>query len=241
MSVSTRRWVVLVAALLTVALTARLGLWQLARASQKEALQSMLERRAQLPELHADELARTAAQAENQFYRHARVEGRWLDRTVYLENRQMHGQPGFFVLTPLELSPHDVVLVQRGWGPRDPRDRTRVPTPPSPRGTTEISGVMASSPPKLYAFGPEAGGTLRQNLDLAEFARETGLPLRPFTLLQTSDPQPPDGLLRDWPPPAINVQTHYGYAFQWFALAALTLVLYAWFQVVRPRIRRDAA
>ncbi|MES1163417.1 MAG: SURF1 family protein, partial [Rhizobacter sp.] len=47
-----------------------------------------------------------------------------------------------------------------------------------------------------------------------------------------------DGLLREWPRPAVDVQKHYGYAFQWFALCALMAGLYVWFQLVRPRLRR---
>jgi len=47
-----------------------------------------------------------------------------------------------------------------------------------------------------------------------------------------------DGLLRHWPAPAFDVHKHYGYAFQWFALAALITGLYVWFQLVRPRLRR---
>jgi surfeit locus 1 family protein len=46
-------------------------------------------------------------------------------------------------------------------------------------------------------------------------------------------------LLRDWPKPATDVHKHYGYAFQWFALSALTVILYVWFQVLRPRRRRS--
>lgn len=45
-----------------------------------------------------------------------------------------------------------------------------------------------------------------------------------------------DGLQRDWPQPAADVHKHYGYAFQWFALSALTLILYVWFQIIRPRL-----
>jgi surfeit locus 1 family protein len=54
--------------------------------------------------------------------------------------------------------------------------------------------------------------------------------------VQEDGPKPPqDGLLRQWPEPAADVQKHYGYAFQWFALCALILGLYVWFQIVRPR------
>ena len=55
---SVRRWVVLVAALLATALTARLGVWQLDRARQKLDLQDRIEARADLPVLLGAELAR---------------------------------------------------------------------------------------------------------------------------------------------------------------------------------------
>ena len=45
------------------------------------------------------------------------LHGHWLAAaTVYLDNRQMNGRPGFYVLTPLQLDDRpEVVLVQRGW------------------------------------------------------------------------------------------------------------------------------
>jgi surfeit locus 1 family protein len=56
------------------------------------------------------------------------VQGRWLPvAPVFLDNRQMDGRPGFFVLSPLQLDRGDVVLVQRGWVPRDMQDRSRLP------------------------------------------------------------------------------------------------------------------
>jgi surfeit locus 1 family protein len=47
-----------------------------------------------------------------------------------------------------------------------------------------------------------------------------------------------DGLQRHWSLPAADVQKHYGYAFQWFALSALALILYAWFQIISPYRQR---
>ena len=43
-----------------------------------------------------------------------------------------------------------------------------------------------------------------------------------------------DGLLRHWLAPATDVQKHYGYAFQWFAIAAGIAFLYVWHRFVRP-------
>jgi surfeit locus 1 family protein len=76
---------------------------------------------------------------------------------------------------------------------------------------------------------------------MPSLARESGLPLRPLSVMQLDEPgQPPDGLLREWPAPAAGVHKHHGYAFQWFALSALSILLYVWFQLIRPR-RRAAA
>ena len=234
-----RRWLVLAATVLAAALTARLGLWQLDRAAQKNALQAALESRRALPALPAAELARDAAAAPAQHHRAIVVEGQWLPAlTVYLDNRQMNGRPGFFALTPLRLDDGSAVIVQRGWLPRDADERTRIVVAPLPPGRVQVRGRIAPGPARLYEFAAAASGPIRQNLDLDAYARETGLRLRPLTLVQEDGAAPgTDGLLRQWPRPAADVHKHYGYAFQWFSLAALIVGLYVWFQIIRPRRR----
>ena len=242
MTAAARRWVVLLAALGVAVLTARLGVWQLDRAAQKSALQAALESKRALPPLAQAELARDAATAAAQQHRAVTLQGQWLAAlTVYLDNRQMNGRPGFYALTPLRLDDGSAVLVQRGWLPRDAADRTRIAAAPPPAGRVQVQGRIALAPPRLYQFDAAASGPIRQNLDLDAYARETALPLRPLTVVQ-EDGQPPvgDGLQRQWPRPAADVHKHYGYAFQWFALSALTLGLYVWFQLIRPRRVRPA-
>jgi surfeit locus 1 family protein len=168
------------------------------------------------------------------------LQGRWLAaHTVFLDNRQMGGRPGFFVVTPLELAPGDAVLVQRGWVPRDAEQRTRLPAVPTPAGSVQVAGRIAPPPSRLFAFAADAPGAIRQNLDLGAFSREIGVRLRPLSVQQLAGPQ--DGLQRDWPQPAVDVSKHYGYAFQWFALATLIAGLYVWFQLLRPRLARQRA
>jgi surfeit locus 1 family protein len=239
-TVPRRALVVLLAALLGAALTARLGFWQLSRAAEKERMQAALEARGAAPPLAAAELAGSPEQAAAQHYRSIRLQGRWIGgRTVFLDNRPMDGRAGFYVVTPLALEDGSAVLVQRGWVPRDATDRTRVPVLASPEGVVRVEGRIAPPPSRLYELGAEAQGAIRQNLDLDAFAGETGLRLRPLSVQQTDDAgDADDGLLRRWPAPAIDVHKHYGYAFQWFALAALITGLYVWFQLVRPRLRR---
>ena len=111
-----------------MAATASLGLWQLDRARQKTELQAAMLSRAEQPALgNAELLAKTDDAVL--VHRSVQLQGRWLPQhSVFLENRQMNGRTGFFLVTPLRLSGSErAVLVQRGWLPRDFNDRTRVP------------------------------------------------------------------------------------------------------------------
>ena len=239
-----RAWVVLIATVMGVAVTANMGFWQLRRATQKISMQTAMESRSLLEELRGSDLARTSEQAESQHYRRVLLRGRWVtDRTVFLENRQMNGRVGFYVITPLQLTDRpEVVLVQRGWVPRDQQDRARLPQVSTPRTEIELVGINAPPPARLYEFSGVTGGAIRQNLDIGSFAIESGLSLLPLSVKQTdaiSSITAGDTLVRQWPRPAVDVQKHYGYAFQWFALCALMAGLYVWFQIFRPRLRRS--
>jgi surfeit locus 1 family protein len=230
-----RGWVLMAAAVAGLTLTARLGWWQLDRADQKLNLQADLDRRGALPPLTVSELAADDDAAAAQVHRRATVSGTWrADLTVHLDNRQMAGRVGFFVLTPLLLPDGTAIVVQRGWRGRDFQDRSRLAPLPTPAGVVEVGGRLARGPARLYEFDGAASGPIRQNLDLAAFALETGLRLRPLSLLQESPAD--DGLQRDWARPAADVHKHYGYAFQWFALCALIGGLYVWFRLLRPKL-----
>ena len=153
----------------------------------------------------------------------------------------MNGRTGFFLVTPLQLTGSDrVVLVQRGWLPRDFNDRTRVPDVATPPGEVLVSGRLAPPPGRLYQFGDAGSGPIRQNIDLAALRQETGLALLDLSVQQTGDDEGEGQgrLQRQWPLPATDVHKHHGYAFQWFALCALVAGLYLWFQIIQPRRRR---
>ncbi len=237
-----RRWIVFGAALLLSAVTARLGFWQLDRAAQKTTLQHALDAQRQRPALVQAQLASSAEAAAQQVHRAVALQGHWLpEHTIYLENRQMNGRVGFHAVTPLMLTDGTAVLVQRGWLARDLLDRLRINAPVAPPGLQRITGRIALSPSRLFEFEGAASAAIRQNLDVLVFKQETRLPLRPLTVVQEDTPgSPADGLLRQWPQPALGVAKHHGYAFQWFALSALSAGLWLWFQVLHPRRTRAA-
>ncbi len=225
-------WWITLATAAVVATGVALGLWQLRRAEQKLALAAQIARQGELAPLSNGALR---AEPSSLWHRRALVRGSLVPgATVFLDNRQMAGRPGFFVLTPLRLQgSDDVLLVQRGWVMRNFVDRAQVPELPTPAGEVELSVRLAPPPPKLYELGAGQAGPIRQNIDLAAYAQEFHLPLLPVSALQVGDAS--DGLSRDWPAPATDVHKHHGYAFQWFGLSTLFTLLYVWFQFIAPR------
>jgi len=225
--------------LVGVAITVRLGFWQLSRAAEKEARHAAIAAQMAAP---VHDTATLLAQPSYFAQLHQRVDlqGEWLaEYTVYLDNRPMLGRAGFWVLTPLQLNATTRVLVQRGWVPRHQLDRTLLPDIQTPAGLVRVQGRIELPPSDLMVLGREpempahslSASKIRQNLDLQAYASETkgGLVA---VVLQTDSAS--DGLLRDWPEIVAGVEKNLAYAFQWFALAALQLVLYIWFHLIQP-------
>ena len=236
-----RFWSVTLAAVLAVGVTASLGRWQMDRAAQKQALQTAVETRATQSPLASHEAVQAlrpgAEQAADLLHRTVYLRGRWLaEHTVYLDNRQMNGRPGFYVVTALKIADSsEAVLVQRGWVPRNFQDRESLPPVQTAPGVVQLAGRIAPPPSRLYEFqsadSSQGSSRIRQNLDLAAFRTETGLALMDLSVLQTGPAS--EGMQREWPVIGAGVDKHYGYAFQWFGLSSLIALLYVWFQLVR--------
>lgn len=212
----------------------------------------------------ADGAASFEQQLAAQVNRRIDLSGRWLNEaSVVLDNRQMDGRPGFYLYTPLRLADGRVAMVQRGWWPRNAQDRTQVPAPPEAKGVVHFTGRVTRAPGRTFSLGSGGDtGRIRQNLDVVEYGRSVGLSLLPLLIVQLDNDvdsgsdgdgdaaqvqasaPPVSGvpeLKRDWPKPAVDVDKHYGYATQWFALCALIVILYVWFQLIRPRFRKTRA
>ena len=229
-----KRFVIAIAAFIGIAVTLSLGQWQWGRAQQRNALHDAITSRQNMPPLAPSELL-SANDPQQLVHRPIVLRGEWLAaQTLFLDNRQMNGVPGFYVVTPLRLEGRqDTVLVQRGWAQRNFSKREVLPEVKTPAGVVEVRGRLAPPPAKLYAFDTEEKGPIRQNLDLVRFRAETGLALLPLSVQQAGPAS--EGLLRQWPQPASGAEKNIGYAFQWWALAALIAILYVWFQLVLPR------
>ena len=231
-------WVTL-AMVIGVVLTVRLGFWQLSRAAQKEERQAAIVSQMKAGVLNTADLL-AAPSKFGLMHQRVSLEGQWLPQhTVYLDNRPMNGRAGFWVITPLQLNASTLVLVQRGWVPRHQIDRTLLPEIQTPTGVVQVQGRIAPPPSPLLSLAttPTFDNTnsrvnhIRQNLDVDAFALQVGGSFE-ATVLQTDAAS--EGLLRDWPVITAGVEKNLAYAFQWFALAALQLMLYIWFQFIQP-------
>lgn len=233
-----RFWLVTAAALLTVGLTASLGVWQLGRAAQKQALQEGIAAQEGLLPWRTDELLASERPVE-QLHRPVQLSGYWVPGArLFLDNRPMNGRAGFVLLSPLRLAGSErAVLVQRGWVARDFIDRRRLPDIPTPAHEVQVQGRLALPPSQLLELGASGQGAIRQNVDLPSLSREWGVPLvEGVSVLQTGGGEAP--LQRAWPRFVGDRHKHLGYAAQWFAMCAVTAGLYLWFQIILPRIRR---
>jgi surfeit locus 1 family protein len=216
-----------IACLLLAALGVSLGQWQDRRAAGKLELQAQLDARAVLEPLALGAMEVPIERAE---YRPVRANGAWLQEwTVYLDNRPNQGKAGLVVLTPMKLAGSDMhVLVARGWIPRHRQDRTRIAPYRTPDGEVQLGGIARRNPGKVMELGepaPLKPGAIVQNVDVAGFARASGLRLQPFIVEQEGG-QADDGLVREWPAATLGVDKHKGYAFQWYALAAMAVAFF---------------
>ena len=222
------RWIPLLATVIVVAIGVSLGQWQTHRGDAKEAMQESMNARAGAAPIERSEMLAAAAIDQLQ-YRRVRLTGQFVPQwTVYLDNRSYKGVSGFYVLTPFKVANSQTVLmVERGWGPRDMQDRTSLPVFTTPDAPIVIEGIVRRDAGHLLQLGepqlPQPGAIM-QNLDIASFAQASRLQMLPLLIEQSNDLK--DGLVRDWPLPSLGIERHRGYAMQWYALALMALIFF---------------
>ena len=229
-----------------VILGTQLGLWQLRRAEVKIQLSAEINRKASLPILSAN--AQLWSLEQTEYYR-MQATGYWLPKqAIWLANRPhpLGKDPktgiatGFNLLMPLKLdTPLETILwVNRGWAPRSFDQINRVPEIITEQDKVKIEGIVFPDSGKTYQLAPEVenrasdGLKIQENLNLKDDAI-FGEKLLPF-VLRDQTALTSDGLDKSLPAFKSGVNTHYGYAFQWFGLAVMTF-LYWIFTSFRKR------
>jgi cytochrome oxidase assembly protein ShyY1 len=222
----TRRPALWALALALAAGFAGLGRWQWQRGLQKQAWVDA--QAAALAERSAKPLA-VLSRADDATLAWAEGRGRFAEAPALLLDNQRRGDAvgvrEYRVFVP---DGGRALLVDLGWQPLPP-DRTLPSAPPLP-GDHTLRGLLAPPPSAGFALGPDhtdAGDRrwLLTRIDRAALAAALRIELAPRVL--RLDPALPLGHARDLEPLANTLppERHRGYAVQWFALSAATLVV----------------
>lgn len=214
----------LLAAIAGIAAALALGNWQLDRAAQKRAAQSRFEAMAAQAPITVTGAGIAAADVD---LRRVQARGVFDPRhAVYIDNRIHHGVPGYEVVMPLKVEGSDrYVLVNRGWVART-AERAQLPRVATAPDTVTVRGIaMVPRKRTLELSDHVMEGAIWQNLTIERYREARPLDIQPFLIRQDGGPE--DGLVREWEAPDFGIDRHYGYAFQWFALAGTILVFYA--------------
>jgi len=213
-----------VAAVVFTILFVSLGFWQLDRAAEKVAMQRLFDLGAEYTPLSEG--------MPVQDYQRISTNGRFLDDQQFLiDNMILNSRVGYFVITPFEYaSDAPLLMVNRGWLAAAP-DRSLPSLLPLPPADLEIRGRAGHLPRvgirSRDAVSPGSGWPkLATYPELSDLSRALGRDVLPYVLLL--DPHDGDALIRQWQPQGRGPAMHYGYAFQWFAMAAAVAAILAW-------------
>ncbi|MEX1179099.1 MAG: SURF1 family protein [Nitriliruptor sp.] len=236
--------------LAVVAVLVTLGQWQLQRLEERQVQNALLEERTAAAPLDLAELVASGEIDEDALeYRRVSVTGRYLaDEELLLEGRQRNGQSGRDSFVPLELDDGTLVLVRRGWVPRElgppPLEDAR-----PPEGEVTVDGYLERSVPEP-GFGPSnpAEGELSviHVPDVERMARDLPAPTFPMIVRLVDQDPPPiasdavaarglEALPAIYEESPFDEGSHLSYAIQWHAFALIALIAYVAYWVKQLR------
>jgi cytochrome oxidase assembly protein ShyY1 len=230
----TRLWLGLAALMFSLAVVmVGLGNWQLSRYQQKVAINDRVDAAAAAaPVPVANVLVTGRAPAKKQRYTRVTATGRYdTANEILARARTVDNQVGFEVLTPLVLADGTALLVDRGWIPAGADAATVPDYPAAPGGEITVTGAVRLPERQLGRAERTDGRWQVRRINPAQLADAL-----PYPVLGGYVSVEQDGLR----PIAVEYEgtlQNGGYALQWWAFAALTLVGYVY--LVRRQIREN--
>lgn len=200
----------------TITLTS-LGMWQVERLQWKNALVKQIEQVQELPPLQT--LPTDLIRLE---YRKVILSGVFkYEKVLHLIGRQKGNFPGFFMLTPFELDDGRIILVNRGFSPKNKEAR--------PEGLQTIEGIIRPAREKRFFAPtniPEKNVWFYENIQA--MSQVTGLSISPLIVEQVGKEKKGEfPIVGDG---KINLKNdHLGYAITWFSTAIIGIIMFGFY------------
>lgn len=200
---------------------ARLGFWQLSRATEKE------ENLAAFANIESQTASTGDILASVPAYYSVELKGNWLPDTAILLDNVIHNkQEGVYVYVPFRLEDGTGILVNRGW--LSVADKKEMPSLPVVSPDHKITGKLAPYPKVGFRLGkaeePKWGSNQRQTY--LEYEKvESAFPGEWATRVLLLEQPNADGLVREWNIAPMPPEKNRGYAFQWFSMSTTLMLI----------------
>ncbi|CAL9381406.1 putative SURF1-like protein [Streptomyces sp. enrichment culture] len=238
-----RQWVILtLVALVLIPVMVELGFWQFHRHERRVAQNSLIEDNLKAKPVPVTELTAPGHTVpRSDFWRRATATGTFDSAREVVVRRRTNADDrvGMHVLTPLVLDDGRVVLVNRGWVPAAPDQKSYPDVPPPPEGRVTVTGrLMADQTTGSSGIKDLKGLPPRQVMLINSEQQAERLGRQVLGgYLDLTDPVPAGGSPEPVPDPDHDsIGAHMAYAVQWWLFAAGVPV--GWVILVR-RERRD--
>jgi surfeit locus 1 family protein len=206
-----------------VAILCGLGTWQLQRADWKRDLIAQLDKTYAadpVPATIASITADAATTQDSLFYSRATITGRYNATSFAIGPRTQDGRNGYHIITPLQLDDGGTVLVNRGWAMD-----TAVPAPSS---RVTVTGLLRR-PEKPNMFVPPNNASTHQwySIDIPAMATAAQITTAAPLILYAASENPADRTIAYHTARPALPDNHRNYAFFWFSMAGIMIVIYA--------------
>jgi len=212
-----------------------LGVWQIQRLHEKQALLASIAERMTAPEAPLTDVLRLPVSETE--WRHVRLRGRFLNgKEAYVHAIEPEFGLGVHVLTPFQMDEGGVVLVDRGFVPLSLR-------PPDTRsagqleGEVDVSGIVRLAGERNM-FTPAADERERTWYwrDPKGIAEASGVEVRAPVVIVADQPANPGGVPRFTGYRVDIPNNHLQYALTWFGLALTLVGVYLVYHVRNGRL-----